>query len=482
MTAASTSLRPPVDRSLLAVLAVLGIAALGVAGGVSVALGELEAFYICVSVLAAAAVLYDFRVGALLLIVMLPLAGTRLFPHSLMGITGANPLNLVLAATLFSLMLRMLAEGRLRGFMPRPLLWLYIVPLVAAGIVGAQYVDYILPTFYATGLLSFHEATGYFRDIVLKPLITVLAALAIAAAVARSTRPEAFLAPIILAVWLIVLIAMGYVLVSGVRVGTLASATSRHFLSGIGLHANDLGRLYAIAYALLLFTWAETKHPALRTTLLASMAVLAGALILTFSRGAFFGFLVVNLLFVLWRFNVRAIFVLALAGIAAVLLLPGVMQVVLYRVTVGFDGDLNALTAGRWEGIWLPLIPEFWRAPFFGSGLASILWSEPLHAGTMLEVGHPHNAFLEALLDMGMVGLALLLAYYLHVWSGMRRLARSAALSPTMRGFFQGGVAGLIAHLATGMAGSSLLPRPEHAFLWVAIGMMYGLLSRRPAS
>jgi hypothetical protein len=41
MTAASTSLRPPVDRSLLAVLAVLGIAALGVAGGVSVALGEL---------------------------------------------------------------------------------------------------------------------------------------------------------------------------------------------------------------------------------------------------------------------------------------------------------------------------------------------------------------------------------------------------------------------------------------------------------
>jgi hypothetical protein len=32
------------------------------------------------------------------------------------------------------------------------------------------------------------------------------------------------------------------------------------------------------------------------------------------------------------------------------------------------------------------------------------------------------------------------------------------------------------------MTGGSLRPTPENAVLWMAIGMMYGLLVRRPAN
>jgi hypothetical protein len=49
-----------------------------------------------------------------------------------------------------------------------------------------------------------------------------------------------------------------------------------------------------------------------------------------------------------------------------------------------------------------------------------------------------------------------------------------------MRGFYQGAVAGLLCFIVTGFAGSSLRPTPEFAFLWIAIGMMYGQLGRRP--
>ena len=50
------------------------------------------------------------------------------------------------------------------------------------------------------------------------------------------------------------------------------------------------------------------------------------------------------------------------------------------------------------------------------------------------------------------------------------------------RGFFQGACAALVAFLVAGMTGGSLRPSPDNVLLWVAIGMMYGLAARRPAS
>ena len=49
------------------------------------------------------------------------------------------------------------------------------------------------------------------------------------------------------------------------------------------------------------------------------------------------------------------------------------------------------------------------------------------------------------------------------------------------RNYLLGVVAGLLCFIVTGFAGSSLRPTPEFAFLWIAIGMMYGQLARRRA-
>jgi drug/metabolite transporter (DMT)-like permease len=81
---------------------------------------------------------------------------------------------------------------------------------------------------------------------------------------------------------------------------------------------------------------------------------------------------------------------------------------------------------------------------------------------------------------MGLLGLGLLLAFYWTVYRQMRALGSNAYLSPTMRGFYQGAVAGLLCFIVTGFAGSSLRATPEFAFLWIAIGMMYGQLMRKP--
>jgi len=202
------------------------------------------------------------------------------------------------------------------------------------------------------------------------------------------------------------------------------------------------------------------------------------ALLLTFSRAAIGAAGLVGVLFLVWKFNIRS-FSLVLLGLAFIALLGG--AAIWARVTVGFGEGANAVSAGRIEGIWLPLLPELWKHPLWGNGLNSVLWSFSMQNGAMLPVGHPHSAYLEALLDMGAIGAALFAAYFVHVWKGFRAVSTDTTLSPEMRAFFQGATACFCAYLLTCLVGGSFRPEPEAAYLWIAIGLMYGMLARRPA-
>ncbi|MGQ0654111.1 MAG: O-antigen ligase family protein [Betaproteobacteria bacterium] len=470
--AATTTTRAPSSAGLA--VGIAGLMACAVLAGVGLAVGEMNAMIIAVALIAAAATFVDFRVGVVLMIILLPLKETTYFPASMFGITGMNPLNLLLAATLASYALR----GRFSRFLPKPLAWLFIVPIVAGGLIGLPHVERTYPFFFEMEVVHYIDGFGYLRDVMVKPLLIVLIAMLIGAAVERSHKPERFLTPIVLAVLLMSTIAIGFVVASGVRLGTLAGSGAREFFSALGMHANDLGRLYAVAYGLLLFTWWETEDKALKTVLFVSMGLLVIALALTFSRGAFLGFMVINALFLMWKFNAKSL-ALGLCGAVAVLALaPGYL---IRRVTMGFEtGDANTVSAGRIDGIWQPLLPEIFKSPLWGNGLDSTTWADAMWAEQMLTVTHPHSAYLQALLDMGIIGLVLLVAFYIHVWRSMRSLGSNAWLSPTMRGFFQGGLAALACFFVSGLTGSSLRPATEFAFLWIAIGIMYGVLARKP--
>jgi O-antigen ligase len=474
-TAASQYIRREPTSNFLWVFVGIGLVAFAAACGVALAYGELAAFYIAISLIAGIAVLYDFRIGAVLLMLLMPMGATHLFPHALMGVPGLNPLNVVLGATLVSAVMR----RQLGGMAVQPLAWLYIVPILIAGLIGMSHADEILPYFFDTESINYLDAAGYLREEAIRPLLMVVVALVIGAAVARSQKPEKFIIAIVVSVWLLAAIEIGFIIASGVRLGSLASASSRAFFDQIGMHANDLGRLFAVAYSLLLFVWWETKNGTLKAWLFVTLWVTALALVLSFSRGAFLGFFLVNGLFLAWKFNAKTLsLALIVAGICA-LMAP---EYVWNRITFGFDADANTVSADRLEGIWLPLLPEIWKSPLWGNGLASIMWSEPMKAEVMLTVGHPHNAYLEAILDMGFVGLALLGAYFVHVWRRFRALGSNSYISPELRGFFQGATAALLCFAITGWAGSSLRPSAEFAYLWVAIGMMYGMLARKPAA
>jgi O-antigen ligase len=461
----------------MALLAVIGLLLVGTFGGILIALGETTAAFLCLSLLASVFILLDYRVGVFILILFVPVSQSTYFPRAMFDIKGLNPLNCLLAATLASYVLHRLSNKGMPRFVPPRLLWLYIVPFVIAGLIGSRHVNEIAPYFLEFGHIQFDNAVGYARDVVMKPLLLVLFSLLVGAAVARAEKPERFIIPMLVSVWVLGLLVVGFFVAAGVSIGSIAGEYARTFLNPVGMHANDLGRLYATAYALLLFTWAATEDKNLKLLLLPSMGLMVLALILTLSRGAFLGFIVVNVIFLFSRRDTKAMLFGGLLGFAALLVLPGA---VMYRMSLGFGsgGDFNTVSAGRVEGIWLPLLPELWHSPVWGNGLVSILWSDAMRAGAMFPVIHPHNAYLQVLFDMGVVGLVLILAWYLHAWRGLRKLHKDETVSPTMRGFFDGAAAGLVSILVAGMAGSSLFPVTEQAFLWMAIGMMYGYHAR----
>jgi O-antigen ligase len=472
----------PRRRIASRIYALGGLALLGAFWGTAIALADWNALYLCVSLLGCVFILRDFRVGVVLLILLLPLSRSYVFPHEMLGIKGLNPFNLLLVGTLGSCLLHGLFDGSLRRFMGHPLLWLYIVSILIAGALGSRHVGDVAPYYFINQMLYFDSAPGYLREMVLKPLLIVVYALLVGAAVSKAAQPEKFLVPTLISIWVMSSMVIVFVFLSGVALSELASSLRGSLTTWVGMHENELGRLYAVAYALLLFTWAESKDRGLKLALLASMGLVVVALMLTFSRGAFLGFIVVNVLFLLWRRNAKALTFAVLLAAVALFLLPGAVY---DRVETGFGSGLNAISAGRIESIWLPLLPEILRSPVYGNGLGSILWSEAMRRAdgvAILAVGHPHNAYLEVVLDMGIAGLIIVCAYFVHVWKGFRALSVDPALSPALRGFYLGAAAGLASLLIAAITDSSLIrPGPEQAFLWLAIGMMYGQRARKSA-
>src|SRR6266571_4934117 len=264
-----------------------GIALLGALWGSVIAVAGLNALYLCVALIGCAFILLDFRLGVVLLILLMPISSSDVFPHAMLGITGLNPLNVLLAGTLGSYLLHGLSDGSLRRFLPRPLFWLYVAPILLAGALGSRHVGDIAPAFFMYDLLDFHDTAGYVLDRVVKPLLMVVFALLVGAAASKSEKPEKFLIPALISIWVMGSMVIVFVAQSGV------------------------------AYALLLFTWAESKEFGIRLLLLASMGLVMAALVLTFSRGAFVGFVLVNLLFPLWRRNAKNLIFLGLLAAVA---------------------------------------------------------------------------------------------------------------------------------------------------------------------
>lgn len=460
--------------SLLPIAA--GMAMALVTGVVAGAFGGLAALAALFMLAFMAAAIADYRAGILLAVVLLPLSATNLIPRELFGITGFNPFNATLLMAATSVLCMYLFHRGANVVPPwPPWFWVYAAACALAALHGASQV-HLIPSFYNTlKVINFTTPGGYLRDQFFKPALIPATAFLLSIAIRNARHPAAFLAPLFFSSLLLPIAVIGYLAATGTPLAALASSESRGTLSVIGMHANELGLLFNMGLALALFSLPGLRPGPARWMLGLVVATLTAAVALTFSRGAYLGFLVLAGYFLYSRKKFSILIVGVLLIPAAILLMP---QAIIERAMTGAQNrDIAALSAGRVDGIWRPLLPEVAASPLVGHGLGAILWSEPARRGGMLKVGHPHSAYLGVLLDMGMLGALAVALFLWHMRRLFAKLTRTCA-EPLWRGFFQGATACILLLLAQGITDDRFWPSFPQTFLWLAYGIALGLAAR----
>ena len=141
----------------------------------------------------------------------------------------------------------------------------------------------------------------------------------------------------------------------------------------------------------------------------------------------------------------------------------------------GFGGeatDVSEVTSDR-DLIWPNVVQKIRESPIVGYGRLAMIrtglrsfWDE--------KFGHAHNAYLELLLDNGVIGLLLFVPFYVYVlFCALKMFRRSA--DPLDRAV--GGAAGAIVmtFLVSSFGSHTFYPREECVPVWVAIFLLLRL-------
>jgi O-antigen ligase len=450
----------------------LGVAALGIA----IAFGPFVALALPLAIAVLAAAVRDYRVASWIVVFMLPIAPTYLIPREAIGISGANVMLALVLIAVSSLVLTYAIHPRRFALPSWPrAFFLYLAVFAAAAFHGAFSADEIPDFYIALNVVTSTSIPTYLQVTLLNPSVALGAAAVVSIAIRNARRPALYLVPIFCSAIVFACAVLFVAMTSGSSLNDLASQESREFLSGTGLHANELGLLLNTAWALSLFTFMHTRRLSARIALGAVAALVAIGVMLTFSRGAYLGFLTVGayLLFVQRKF-LLILSAAILIPLAATVLPDSVTHRATHEVN---SNDVDALSSGRVDEIWEPLLPELARSPLVGNGIGSIMWSDAARQQRILPVGHPHSAYLAALLDLGVLGTVVVLGFFVHMW---RLFARLGARAPERlwRGFFNGAAASILVIFVQGATDDSFLPGRTQSFVWLAYGIAIGYRAR----
>lgn len=245
----------------------------------------------------------------------------------------------------------------------------------------------------------------------------------------------------------------------------------------IGLNPIDLSMVLAGGFWGIAGLWGLSRRISVRAAVVAVLLVTAVALGLTHSRGGYLGFVATALVVAAARWR----FVLILLPIGAVAawsvtniperLLSGFQEV---NVTGDAETNLDMVSSGRTTELWPPTLEEIGHAPLIGQGRRAFLRSqipnELMNTGITVPE-HPHNAYLEILLDSGLVGLVIVMVLLLGMGWLSWRVFR-AARDPLLVALGAAGLAATATLMVTGIACQTFFPAQSTVGHWCLWGLV----------
>lgn len=412
----------------------------------------------------------DFRVGAVLTLVLLQISGTVFVPRELLGIQGLNPINALILATILSYVISHTGAKKLSIPWTPSLLYFYFLPFMLASLVGITKVHLIPGAFETMRLTSFTSGIGYFRDLFIKPNFVILGAMLMALVIQEARQPSRYLHVISVGCVLLSGAVIGAFIYSGASISLLSSSGSRGFLSILGMHANEIGLALNLGYSILIFSMIGQKGYS-RMLIVMTLIAMAIGILITFSRGAIAAFLIVNIIFLIRRRQISTLIAFGIIAIAVGLIF---YEPILARLGTGVEtGDRAQLSAGRLDRIWLPLLDDISFSWLLPHGPSAIMWSKPMLNGSILFVGHTHSAYLGLLYDYGFILGALIAGFLIHLFRQFIRFSKEDS-DLELRHLFEGAAVAMLVLAMQGISDDRFTPTVAQAPFWCAVGILIG--------
>lgn len=392
-----------------------------------------------------------------LLIIYSPLSVSTINPRDVFGITGLNPYNFLwvtaVGITVFRLIISRQKFYLFRYFSPPVLIFLFFFTLACLQTAIAlphipQYGDFPL-TLGTLVLGSFLKPIQYLST------GWLVYQFCLGSKSQKTVERAIFCSALIYGLYVGAIFLIGFQN-GGYMQGRMMINNS------MGIHANSVGAIGVYFLFSVLF-FKEHEWPKMRILAVAASLCIV---IISFSR---ISYLTTLLLFF---YSARHLTIkektwtLFLSGMLFIIF----SSMIISRVQFGFEGkkgnvDLNAISANRIDMIWKPLLPEIIKDPILGKGIFGILQSEVAKKGKLL-LDHPHNGYLQVLLDMGIVGFIVVMFMMFSFLSKARRV---------MNHFYFLTIAMFLLCLT----GHSFYPNLSNFLYWIGYGMTNFLIMKR---
>ena len=401
----------------------------------------------------------DWCKALAVLIVLLAVLERPDMPKQMFGIPGFNPFNVALAGILVA----WVANFRRENYMWDVPRWLSVLFVLYIGLMlvstARMLVDPSYLVVYQTPAFRVQSMSNIITENLINTFKWVIPALLLIHGCRGEERQKWLIAAAIgvyavLAVLVIRQMPLGFLLDGGALEKRAVAVLQRR----VGYHRVDLAMMFAGAAWAVLAARPLFASWRVRTGLLGVSGIIVLGLALTGGRTGYAAFCVVGLILSVLKWR-RNLILMPVAVVCLLLFAPGVSQRMLQGFGNDGDHDTAAITSGR-TVVWPYVIRKIAERPSVGYGRQAWVRTNlrmEVTTRTGEGVGHPHNAYLEFMLDNGVIGIAILLPFYgLIVWRLTRMfLARDNPMVSAAGGM---ALAMTLSYLIAGMGAQTFYP------------------------